>query len=642
MLFMKAMDNRRCLCVRRNPPQLPEPANEITCFINKKILPMPKLTMLRACYCFLFALTSFSGYAQSKDEYVPCQEIPNLIQNYTADSRVLIRFYTATAGGGGGFGLGGGGGARGGGGTPAGSPERTARMIKLYKEYLAKLAAVNFKSLAQECKVDYILFKRDLSSSLELAEKEAQEYDKIKQWFPFADKIFDMEKKRRRGIQLNAEQVAKDLFDMTGQVKTLQAKMRDEKGLSSESIYEAAAVADYLKTALTYVEDFYNGYDPMFTWWVPKSYQGLSDALTAYSGVIKAKNNNLAPVDKSGIVGRPAGRDELIRQLNAEMISYTPEDLIDIANKEFAWCDAEMLKASKEMGFGDNWKAALEKVKNTYVPAGKQPEMILDLLNQSVDFLKKHDLITIPPLAEEVWGMRMMTPEQQLTSPFFLGGADILISYPTATMDEDARLMSMRGNNPHFSRATVHHELIAGHNLQQFMNQRYRAYRNWGTPFWTEGWSLYWELMLWDMNFPRGPEDRIGMLFWHMHRCARIIFSLNYHTGKWGPQQCIDFLVDRVGHERANAEGEVRRSFNGSYPPLYQLAYLTGGRQFYALHKELVGNGKMTNKQFHDAIMHLNAMPVEMVRAILTNQPLTPDFKTSWKFYGQEVEGKKY
>jgi len=144
---------------------------------------------------------------------------------------------------------------------------------------------------------------------------------------------------------------------------------------------------------------------------------------------------------------------------------------------------------------------------------------------------------------------------------------------------------------------------------------------------------LYWEMILWDMNFPRGPEDRIGMLFWRMHRCARIIFSLNYHLGKWTPQQCIDFLVNRVGHERANAEAEVRRSFTSYYGPLYQLAYMTGALQFYALKKELVDSGKMTLKQYHDAVMHENAMPVEMLRAILINAPLTRDFKTSWRFY---------
>ncbi|TDH24267.1 DUF885 domain-containing protein [Segetibacter sp. 3557_3] len=556
--------------------------------------------------------------------------MPDLITKFNADYRVLVRFYTPTTAGGGG---------RGGfGASPdagVGSPEKRERLNTLYDEYMKKLAAINFNSLPQECKVDYILFKRDLSQKINQSADEAKEYEKIRQWLPFSPKIYALEKSRRRGTQPDAEKVAREWSGIADEVKRLQAKLKDEKNWTSESVFEAqGAIAD-LKKAIGSVYDFYNGYDPMFTWWVPKPYKELDDALTAYSTAVKTKLVQ-TPTDKSGIVGQPAGREELMRQLKFEMIPYTPEELIEIANKEFAWCDAEMLKATKEMGLGTDWKAALEKVKNSYVPPGKQPEAILKLYTESVDFLKKHDLITLPPLAEEVWGMRMMAPEAQLVNPFFLGGADIIISYPTNTMDEADKLMSMRGNNPHFSRATVHHELLAGHNLQQFMNSRYRTYRNFGSGFWTEGWALYWELLLWDMKFPQGPEDRIGMLFWHMHRCARIIFSLNYHMGKWTPQQCIDFLVDRVGHERANAEGEVRRSFTDRYPPLYQLAYLTGGRQFYALHKELVGTKKMTNKQFHDAVIQLNAMPVEMVRAILINQPLTENFTTNWKFYKEQ------
>jgi uncharacterized protein (DUF885 family) len=236
-------------------------------------------------------------------------------------------------------------------------------------------------------------------------------------------------------------------------------------------------------------------------------------------------------------------------------------------------------------------------------------------------------------LAEETWRMIMMTPKQQLVSPFFLGGETLMISYPTDEMDDDAKLMSMRGNNPHFSRSTVHHELIAGHHLEGFMNDRYKSYRSFETPFWTEGWSLYWEFELWDKGFPRNAEDRIGMLFWRMHRCARIIFSLNYHLEKWSPQECIDFLVDRVGHERANAEGEVRRSFTGGYGPLYQLAYMIGALQIRALKEEVVGSGKMSLKQFNDAVMKENNMPIEMLRALLLKSPLTEDYKSQWRFY---------
>jgi len=76
----------------------------------------------------------------------------------------------------------------------------------------------------------------------------------------------------------------------------------------------------------------------------------------------------------------------------------------------------------------------------------------------------------------------------------------------------------------------------------------------------------------------------------------------------------------------------VRRSFNGTYPPLYQLAYMMGGLQFRALHAELVDGGRMSNREFHDAVLHAGSMPVELVRASLTRQSLPRDYRTRWKF----------
>jgi hypothetical protein len=294
-----------------------------------------------------------------------------------------------------------------------------------------------------------------------------------------------------------------------------------------------------------------------------------------------------------------------------------------------------MKTASRELGFGDDWHKALEFVKNKYVEPGKQTDLIRELALEAIEYVEKNDLVTVPPLARESWRMEMMSPERQLVNPFFTGGEVISVSYPTNAMSHEAKMMSMRGNNPHFSRATVQHELIPGHHLQGFMTARYKPYRGlFSTPFWGEGWALYWELLLWDRGFAKTPEDKIGMLFWRSHRCARIIFSLSFHMEKMTPQQCIDLLVNRVGHEPDNAAGEVRRSFAGNYGPLYQAAYLLGGMQLHALHKELVDSGKMTNRAFHDTILKENRIPIEMARAILTKQKLTRDFKSSWKFYG--------
>ena len=61
---------------------------------------------------------------------------------------------------------------------------------------------------------------------------------------------------------------------------------------------------------------------------------------------------------------------------------------------------------------------------------------------------------------------------------------------------------------------------------------------------------------------------------------------------------------------------------------------MIGGMQFRALHRELVESGRMSDRAFHEAVMQGGRMPVEMVRARLTGQPLTRDFATSWRFAG--------
>ena len=430
------------------------------------------------------------------------------------------------------------------------------------------------------------------------------------------------------------QKVATTLNDLLKQID--EAKKAIEKGQKSDRVVANRAVGTLQRLRRSFADwfGFYNGYDPMFSWWVSEPYKEVAKSLEEYTNLVRDKLVGIKPDDKTTIIGDPIGDAALHEELEDAMIPYSPSEIIEIANKEFAWCETEMKKASHELGYGDDWKKALEHTKQQYVEPGKQPALIKFLAEEATKFVVDRDLVTVPPLAIEGYRMSMMSPERQLVNPFFLGGEEIQVSYPTDTMSHEQKMMSMRGNNRHFARATVFHELIPGHHLQGFMQERYRTYRGlFDTPFWVEGWALYWEMLLWDLHFPKTPEDKVGMLFWRMHRCARIIFSFSFHTGKMTPQQCVDFLVERVGHERDNAAAEVRRSFGGSYEPLYQAAYMLGGLQIRSLRHELVDSGKMTNKQFHDAILHENAIPIEMVRASLENVPLTRDTRSTWRFY---------
>jgi uncharacterized protein (DUF885 family) len=594
-----------------------------------------------------------------KDMELGASEVRPVIERYVADRGSLARSYPVES-----------------------SPARTSRFKQFYADWLATLGKMNFETMSQDGKVDYLLLKNHLDHEAKQLDIEAKAFAEVAPYVPFASTITDLAEARRRMEKIEPAKIAATLNEMNKQIAATQrqweAALRAEPGKIKRPVANRAVTTiNTLRNTLRTWFGYYNGYDPMFSWWVDEPYKAVEASLNAYAAFMSERGAGVRRVeaaptlagggagpggvvgrggnfgtgggggargsgavmarsgDSSDIIGDPIGREALLADLTHEMIPYTPEELIALGWKELAWCENEMKKAARELGFGDDWHKALEHVKNKYVEPGQQPEMIRQLAYEAIEYMEKNNLVTIPALARESWRMEMMSPERQLLNPFFLGGETIQVSYPTNTMAHEAKLMSMRGNNPHFSKATVHHELIPGHHLQGYMTQRYKPYRGlFGTPFWGEGNALYWELLLWDRGFPGSPENRMGFLFWRAHRGARIVFSLSFHLEKMTPQQCVDLLVEKVGHERDNAAAEVRRSFAGSYSPLYQAGYLLGGLQFYALRKELVESGKLTDRAYHDAILRENRMPIEMLRALLTKQKLTRDFKSSWKFYG--------
>src|SRR5262249_2954155 len=343
---------------------------------------------------------------------------------------------------------------------------------------------------------------------------------------PFAQTIIDLAEARRRMEKIDPAKIAATLNDLNKQIeatrRSVESGLRGEQGKIKRTVANrAATTVNSLRGALRTWYGYYDGYDPLFTWWVDEPYKAVDQSLIAYGAFLSERvaglrraegaptmaearpggggpgggaggrggagrgadggfgaggRGNLGggsagaarPGDSSDIIGDPIGREGLMVELASEMIPYTPEELIAIGWKELAWCENEMKKASRELGFGDDWRKALEHVKNKYVEPGKQPEMIRDLAYEAIEYVEKNDLVTVPSLARESWRMEMMSPERQLVSPFFLGGEVIQVSYPTNTMAHEQKMMSMRGNNPHFSRATVHHELIPGHHLQGF------------------------------------------------------------------------------------------------------------------------------------------------------------------------------
>ncbi len=523
------------------------------------------------------------------------------------------------------------------------SPVRLDRMERFYSEQQEAQRDINFESMGRDGRIEYLLLRNLLTYELRNIAHQKERIAETAPLLPFAESIISLEESRRRMEPVDPEEAAAALDEMTTRIRnirkaledSLKAKKEDEDLYISKSIiHRASQMADDLKETLEHWFEYNSGYSPDFNWWASDPYKKTFEALEDYMEYLNEKILGFKEGEPDPIIGDPIGRQALLDELEFEMIPYTPEELIEIGQREYEWCLTELKRASRELGYGDDWHAAMEYVKTLYVEPGEQDDLIRDLANEAIEFLDEHDLVTIPELARETWRIEMMSEKAQQSTPFFTyGGQRINVSFPTDEMTHEQKLMSMRSNNIHFSRATVQHELIPGHHLQGFAGERYRTWRRpFRTAFLGEGWSLYWEMLLWDMDFPQSPENRIGMLFWRIHRCARVIVSLKFHLGEMEIQEMIDFLVDKVGHEKDGATGEVRRYVGGSYGPLYQCAYLVGGLQLRALHRELVGSGRMTNREFHDAVLMENSIPVEMIRASLTARELTSDYVAGWKF----------
>ena len=545
------------------------------------------------------------------------------------------------------------------------SDVRFERLDKMYRDWQGRLPQVDFDALNQQGRVDYVLLRNEIEAQLDQQTVERARLKEMDELLSFRAPVQELEAARWRLKSFSAQDAAEKISALAEQVKKLKERVEKgkkakadktndtatasepkEKKEAKEKVEEppikvspalgrrAASAVNDVKNTLRSWYTFYEGYQPDFSWWLKRPYEEANTALDSYAKYLKEEIAEQKGKDEDPLLGEVLGREALVRDIASEFLPYSPEELISIGEKEFAWCEAEMKKAAKEMGF-DDWKKALAKVKSDFVPPGEQDDFVAKCAQDALDFVRKHELVTVTPLCEEVWRLTMISPEQQKTMPYAsYGGQAVNVAYAKDDMKHEDKMMSMRGNNRHYTRIVTAHELMPGHHLQIFTAARNREYRGlFTTPFLTEGWALYWEIRLWDMGYGQTPEDRIGMLFWRMHRCARIIVSLKYHLNQMQPKEMVDFLVERVGHEKFGATSEVRRFIAGGYSPLYQAGYMIGGLQLNALRKEIVGTGKMSEKQFNDTVLTYNSMPIELIRAGMLNLPLTRETKPAWRFY---------
>ncbi|MEJ1972309.1 MAG: DUF885 family protein [Lacunisphaera sp.] len=330
------------------------------------------------------------------------------------------------------------------------------RLKEFYQAWQAKLEAVPYEPLGVEGRIDWHLLRLHLRYELALVARDEQRNAEMASFLGCAEEIAALQEDRRQFAPVKPAAAAAALAQITQDIdaarKALEAGLGDKPPAdalqpSKITAYRAANRLAELGKVLKNWFEFYDTYDPQFGWWTRAPYKKASAALDDYAKFLREKIVGAKPDEDEPIVGDPVGADGLVRDLEHDMMPYAPAQLIAVAEKEFAWCEAEWKKVAHDMGLGDDWKAALEQVKHDYVAPGEQPALIARQAYEASTSSPGATLSPVPPLAVDDWFMTMMSPERQKTAPFFLGGDQIIVSFPTDTMDQADKLDSLRANN---------------------------------------------------------------------------------------------------------------------------------------------------------------------------------------------------
>jgi len=295
------------------------------------------------------------------------------------------------------------------------SPKDLESLKSACRGWLEALARLDFDGMSQEDKVDYLLFKHSLELESHGLDGRIREAAETASLVPFAEAIMGLERARRRQDPMDPGQTAAAVDDLRRRIDAArrdveaQGKAAGAAKPGKEAGAKAGESANGLRKVLADWFAFYDGFDPMFTWWVAAPFKAADAALQDYSTFLYEKIAGIqqpreAPAAGPRPGGRPVvqgagspiGRQALADALSKEMIPYSPEQVIAIGESEFAWCEAEMKKASREMGFGDDWLKALERVKTLHLQPGEQPKLIHDLAVEAIRYLDDNDLITLP------------------------------------------------------------------------------------------------------------------------------------------------------------------------------------------------------------------------------------------------------
>ncbi len=276
------------------------------------------------------------------------------------------------------------------------------------------------------------------------------------------------------------------------------------------------------------------------------------------------------------------------------------------------------IEAALELAYAD--KPARDKVVDDAKAA----------LAQSTEFVRKHDLMTLPDAPVDI----ILMPEFQrgvavayCDSPGPLD-KNLKTFYAVSPIPDDWTDKQVDSFLREYNSRMIHllsiHEGTPGHYLEGWHSGKFpstlRAVLRSG--LFAEGWAVYTERMMQEQGYlDNDPLFHLVQLKFYLRTISNAILDQGVHVDNWTREQAMQLMTHDAFQQESEASGKwVRAQLTSAQLP----TYFVGAQEHFDTRKAMQEKqgDKFNLKAYHDQMLSYGAPPVRFARQLMLGQPI--------------------
>lgn len=251
-------------------------------------------------------------------------------------------------------------------------------------------------------------------------------------------------------------------------------------------------------------------------------------------------------------------------------------------------------------------------------------------LEQSTEFVRTHDLMTLPDSPVDI----ILMPEFQrgvavayCDSPGPLD-KNLKTFYAVSPIPDDWTDKQVDSFLREYNSRMIHllsiHEGTPGHYLEGWHSGKFpstlRAVLRSG--LFAEGWAVYTERMMQEQGYlDNDPLFHLVQLKFYLRTISNAILDQGVHVDSWTREQAMHLMTHDAFQQESEASGKwVRAQLTSAQLP----TYFVGAQEHFDTRKAVQDKqgAKFNLKAYHDQMLSYGAPPVRFARQLMLDQPI--------------------